>query len=72
MRVTCQRCGKQTFRKQIGYNNIDAATMNRHSMFDQFEPMLEGWLIKHDLGGWLCPECVRKYNQLVENFKLSR
>ena len=69
MRVTCQRCGKQVFRKQTGYNTIDAAIVNRHSMLDQFEPMPEGWRIKHDLGGWLCPECSEKYNQVIETFK---
>lgn len=69
MRVTCQHCGTQTFQKQTGYNNIDAAITNRHSMLDQFEPMPEGWSIKHDLGGWFCPECIKKYNQVIENFK---
>ena len=72
MRITCQRCDKQVFRKQTGYNTIDAAIENRHSMLDQFEPEPEGWEIKHDLGGWLCPECMRKYNQMIENFKISR
>ena len=72
MRITCQKCGTQVFRKQTGYNTIDAAIENRHSMLDQFEPLPEGWEIKHDLGGWLCPECMQKYNQMIENFKVSR
>lgn len=69
MRVTCQRCGKITFRKQTGYNSVDAAIQNRHSFYDQFEPVPNGWEKKHDLGGWCCPECIEKYNQVLENFK---
>lgn len=72
MRVTCQRCSKEIFRKQTGYNTIDAAIENRHSMLDQFEPMPEGWRIKHDLGGWLCPECIKQYEQMIKNFQLSK
>lgn len=69
MRVTCQVCGEQVFRKQTGYNHIDAAHENRHSLLDQFEPMPEEWQVKHDLGGWCCPDCIKKYNSMVENFK---
>ena len=69
MRVTCQRCGEQTFRKQIGYNNIDAMSANRHSLLDQFEPMPDGWTIKHDVGGWCCPDCIKEYNLMIEKFK---
>ena len=43
-----------------------------HSMIDQFEPMPEGWRIKHDLGGWLCSECIKQYDQMIKNFKLSK
>lgn len=68
MRVTCQRCGEQTFRKQIGYNNMDAASANRHSLLDQFEPMPEGWSIKAKVG-WCCPECVKEYDLMIEKFK---
>ena len=42
MRVTCKRCGTNVFMKQTGYNNIDAASKNRHSFLDQFEPMPDG------------------------------
>lgn len=69
MRVTCQRCGAQTFRQQTGYNNVDAAIRNRHSFYDQFEKMPEGWAIKHDMGGWLCPECIKTYNAAIERLK---
>lgn len=69
MRVTCQRCGTQVFRKQTGYNTVDAAIKNRHAMIDQFEAMPEGWQIKHDLGGWCCPNCIAEYNLMVEKFK---
>lgn len=72
MRVTCQRCGTQVFRKQTGYNNMDAAIANRHSMLDQFEKVPEGWLIKHDLGGWCCPKCIEEYNLMIESFKSKR
>lgn len=68
MRVTCQRCGLQTFQKQTGYNNVDAAIANRHSFLEQFEPMPEGWKIKHEAGGWLCPECVEKYDAIIKKF----
>lgn len=69
MRVTCQRCGSQVFRKQIGYNSLDAAFENRHSLLDQFEKMPDGWQIKHDLGGWCCPKCIEEYNSMIEKFK---
>jgi hypothetical protein len=71
MRVTCQRCGTQVFRKQTGYNTIDAAIANRHSLLDQFEPMPEDWRIKHDLGGWCCPNCINEYNLMLERFKTT-
>lgn len=69
LRVTCQRCGTQTFRKQTGYNTINAAFENRHSLLDQFEPIADGWKIKHDLGGWCCPNCIEQYDELINNFK---
>ena len=68
MRVTCQRCQTQIFRRQTGYNNIDAAMVNRHSFLDVFEPMPEGWKIKHEAGGWLCTECVKKYDVIIQKF----
>ena len=68
MRVTCQRCGEQTFRKQTGYNNMDAASANRHSLLDQFESMPDGWSIKAK-DGWCCPECVKEYDLMIEKFK---
>lgn len=70
MRVTCQRCGTQVFRKQTGYNSLDAAMANRHSLLDQFEPMPD-WRIKHDLGGWCCPKCIEEYNLMIEKFKTT-
>ena len=72
MRVTCQRCGFQTFRKQTGYNNVDAAIANRHSFLDQFEPMPEGWKIKHEVGGWLCHQCVEKYDSIFQAFMAQK
>lgn len=69
MRVTCQVCGFQTFRRQTGYNTVDAAARNRHSFLDQFEPMPEGWAVKHDMGGWLCPECIKEYNAALERLE---
>ena len=71
MLVTCQRCKTKVFRKQIGYNNIDAAMANRHSFLDVFEPMPEGWKIKHEAGGWLCPDCVIKYDTIFKNFMVA-
>lgn len=69
MVVTCQHCGKSVFLAQIGYNNLDAAFANRHSFLDQFEPIPEGWKIKHDLGGWHCPQCLEEYNAMIEKFQ---
>ena len=71
MRVTCQRCGKTIYRKQIGYCNMDAAVANRHSLLDQFEHIPDGWKINHAINGWCCPECYEEYNIMVENFKAS-
>lgn len=68
MRVTCQRCGVQTFRKQTGYNNMDAASANRHSFLDVFEPMPEGWKLEHKANGWLCPRCAEMFASVVGEF----
>lgn len=68
-RITCQICGKQIFLAQTGYSNIDAARDDRHSFLDNFEPIPEGWEIKHDLGGWLCPSCTENYTCMLKKFK---
>lgn len=72
IRMTCKRCSKYAFRKQIGYNTIDAANEDRHSMLDTFEPIPDGWEIRHDIGGWLCPECIKEYNDILEKFKNNK
>ena len=69
MRVTCQRCQTQIFRKQTGYNTLDAAMANRHSFLDVFEPMPEGWKINHELGGWICPKCSEQFDAIILKFK---
>ena len=49
IRITCQRCGKQTFRKKIS--------------IDQFEPVPKGWKVNDCFyhQGWWCPDCIRNY-----------
>ena len=49
VRVTCQRCGKQIFRKMVH--------------IDEFEPMPKGWKRNQDFHyrGWWCPDCVKQY-----------
>ena len=49
IQVTCQRCGKQTFRRKISIS--------------EFEPISHGWKINRDLHyyGWWCPDCVKEY-----------
>lgn len=49
IRVTCQRCNKQIFRRKI---NID-----------EFEPMPKSWKVNRDFHyhGWWCPDCVKEY-----------
>lgn len=68
-RITCQVCNKQIFLRQTGYSNIDAVAKDRHSLSDQFEPIPNGWEIKHDLGGWTCPSCIEHYTSTLEKFK---
>jgi hypothetical protein len=68
-RITCQLCGKQIFLLQTGYNTVDAAIKDRHSFYDVFEPVPEGWNIKHDAGGWLCPECNERYKLAIKALK---
>lgn len=68
MRVTCQRCGAQTFRKQTGYSSGDAAIRNRHSFYDEFEPMPDGWKTEHAANGWLCPKCAKEYDSTMRVF----
>lgn len=67
MRVTCQHCHKQVFRAQTGYNSLDAMSANRHSFFDEFEPMPEGWKVKPELG-WCCPNCVKEFELFLKKF----
>ena len=71
-RTTCQCCGAQTIQKQIGYNNMDAAIANRHSLLDQFEPMPDGWVVNHDVGGWICAECKEELSRIVQSFKARK
>lgn len=71
-RTTCQCCGAQTFQKQTGYNTGDAAVSNRHSLLDQFEPMPKGWVINHNLGGWVCPKCEEEFSGMAESFKARK
>ena len=49
IRVTCQHCKKQIFRRKISV--------------DEFEPMPKGWKVNHDYycRGWWCPDCIRNY-----------
>lgn len=68
MRLTCQRCGAQAFRRQIGYGNSDNSIANSHSLYDQFESVPEGWEINHALGGWCCPKCAEEYHLMIEKF----
>ena len=71
MRATCQRCGVQVFRKQTGYNNMDAAIAHRHSFLDKFEPVPDGWKIRHEAGGWLCPECNNSFDIVIKDYMES-
>ena len=47
----------------------DATSKDRHSKFDEFEPIPDGWELKHDLGGWYCPNCIKEYDTIIEAFK---
>lgn len=51
IRVTCQHCKKQIFRRKIS--------------IDQFEPMPMGWKLNDGYDyyhlGWWCPDCVKNY-----------
>lgn len=49
IRVTCQRCNKQIFRRKL--------------TVDEFEPMPKGWKIQHGYyyHGWWCPDCAKNY-----------
>jgi hypothetical protein len=71
MLVTCRRCGIQTFQRQTGYNNVDAAIANRHSFLEQFEPMPDGWKIRHEADGWLCPQCNKSFDSVIQEYMTS-
>jgi hypothetical protein len=47
--VTCQHCGKQTFRRKIS--------------IAEFEPISRGWKINRISPhyGWWCPNCIKEY-----------
>jgi hypothetical protein len=49
IRVTCQRCKRQIFRRKISV--------------DEFESMPRGWKVNRDFHyqGWWCPECIKEY-----------
>lgn len=63
--VTCDRCGKTTFRKYIGKGETDGG----YTTWDKFEATPDGWKYSDDLGSWLCPKCNTEYEKIKEEFK---
>lgn len=61
--VTCDRCGAQTFLKCTGEGERDGG----YTRWNTFEPYPLGWDF-HSKVGQFCPECNRKYKELIHKF----
>lgn len=58
--VTCDRCGKTTFRKYIGQGDADGG----YTKWDKFEPLPETWLWTTEVG-ILCDECAGIFRSFI-------
>lgn len=62
--VTCNRCGKTTFRQYTG----EGVTDGGYTRWDKFEDFPEGWSNPSYIGD-LCPECTKEWERITDNFK---
>lgn len=60
--VTCDRCGKTTFRKYIGKGETDGG----YTTWDKFEEMSKGWTYTENK--YLCPVCAEHYRKMMDIF----
>lgn len=59
----CDRCKKLHFCACIGEGERDGG----FTRWNKFEPLPEGWRSPLDTG-LLCPECVKQYQQMLDEF----
>lgn len=64
---TCDRCGAEVFRKNIGEEVMDGG----YTKWNKFEPMPDGWGNQPHMG-LMCPDCNKKYMKMINAFKEYR
>lgn len=65
--TTCDRCGKEIFRKYIGKGETDGG----YTTWDKFEDLPEEWMY-HTQIGYLCPHCAGLFRAFVYKLMPSR
>lgn len=65
--VICDLCGEQIFRKCIGEGGADGG----YTRWNNFEDFPKGWGMAAEIGR-LCPECLREYRTMIDDFKKRR
>lgn len=59
----CERCGETAFRKYLSTKELDGG----FTEIEEFEKLPDGWKSYYE-AGMLCPECRRKFDELIKNF----
>lgn len=58
--TTCDRCGKEIFRKYISKGETDGG----YTTWDKFEDLPEEWMY-HSQIGYLCPHCAGIFRAFI-------
>jgi hypothetical protein len=63
-RVTCDRCGTETFLKFVTHVEMDGGFSPG---YDKYEALPDDWLYESEFGH-LCPVCAREFIYFIDNF----
>lgn len=63
---TCDRCGAKVFVRYIGEKDLDGGWTKVYN----FEKPTD-WGYDTKIGD-MCPECTKKFNEMIENFKTRK
>lgn len=61
--TTCDRCGKEFRRAFISEKEMDGG----FTAIKNFEPLPKDWHYISEIG-WLCPNCMKMYQELIREF----
>ena len=61
--ITCNRCGKVTFLKYLGLDDLDGG----FTTFDKYEKLPDSWMYMSQIGD-LCPDCAHKFKSFIKEF----